>query len=342
MVSAMLDASVIVCTHNPRPDYFVRVLEGLRYQTLPFHRWELLIVDNASLVPLALRWDISWHPSARHILESELGIASARRRGIQEASADLIIFVDDDNVLDKTYLAEGIKIGQEWPRLGAWGSGSILGELEADLPDSLKKYRSWLPLREVKAPRWSNVASYRKADASEDVIPMGAGLCVRTEIAVAYRQFCNQSSLQIVSRQGEGLQGGEDIELAFVCCSRGFGLGVFPELKMTYLIAKHRLTEDYFVRFAEAEYLTEFLLDYKWRRITPQSPLGIRTLLSVLRTIFLYRGVDRRLRLAWVRALIKARRIIEMELRMGKVQGNDPAEHELETPSPNGPFGMSI
>ena len=100
--STMLDASVIICTHNPRSDYFARVLDGLRNQTLPLDKWELLIVDNASRVPLASNWDISWHPATRHILESRLGLAPARRRGIQEASADLIIFVDDDNVLDET------------------------------------------------------------------------------------------------------------------------------------------------------------------------------------------------------------------------------------------------
>jgi glycosyltransferase involved in cell wall biosynthesis len=38
---------------------------------------------------------------ARHILEPEFGVAYARRLGIQEASADLIVFDDDDNVLDK-------------------------------------------------------------------------------------------------------------------------------------------------------------------------------------------------------------------------------------------------
>src|ERR1700751_3455833 len=102
--NTMLDASVIICAHNPRADYFTRVLDGLRNQTLPLHKWELLIVDNASRVPLASICDISWPPPARHILERELGVAYARRRGFQEASADLIIFVDDDNVLDENYL----------------------------------------------------------------------------------------------------------------------------------------------------------------------------------------------------------------------------------------------
>jgi hypothetical protein len=308
--STMLDASVIICTHNPRSDYFARVLDGLRNQTLPLHKWELLIVDNASRLPLASSWDISWHPAARHILERELGLSYARQRGIREASADLIIFVDDDNVLDETYLAEAMKIKQEWPSLGAWGSGSIAGELEVALPESLRKHRSWLPLREVTAPRWSA--------SREDVIPLnvyGAGLCVRKEVAIAYRQFYNQSSLQITDRQGDSLSGFGDTEILFVCCSHGLGIGIFPELKLSHLISQHRLSEDYFVRFVEGTCLSFCLLQYKWQHIIPQSPFSIKTLLSGLKTILLYRGVDREIRFAWLRALAKAKGIIEADLR---------------------------
>jgi glycosyltransferase involved in cell wall biosynthesis len=306
--SSMPDASVIICTHNPRADYLVRVLDGLRNQTLSLHKWELLIVDNASRLPLASSWDISWHPTARHLLEIELGLSFARRRGIREASADLIIFVDDDNVLDETYFAEAIKIKQERPSLGVWGSGSIRGDLEVELPESLQKHRSWLPLRQVAAPRWSNLASYEDA-------PIGAGLCVRKKVAMAYTEFCDQSSIHITGRQGDSLFSGEDVEISYVCCSLGLGVGIFPELKLTHLIPQHRLSEDYFVRFVEGTCFSGFLLDYKWRHIIPQSPFSIKTLLSVLKAILLYRGVDREMRFAWVRALAKVKRIIETDFR---------------------------
>jgi glycosyltransferase involved in cell wall biosynthesis len=316
--STMLDASVIICTHNPRSDYFARVLDGLRNQTLPLRKWELLIVDNASRVPLASSWDISWHPLARHILESELGLSPARRRGIQEASADLIIFVDDDNVLDETYLAEAIKIEQKWPRLGVWGSGCIRGDLEVELPESLRKHRSWLPVLEVTAPRWSA--------SCKDPMPwcrgqvFGAGLCVRKKVAMAYTQFCDQSSIHITDRQGDSLFSGGDIEISWVCCSHGFDIGIFPELKLTHLIPQRRCSEEYFVRFMEESCFSDFLLDYKWRHIVPQSPFSAKTLLSVLKTILLYRGVDREMRFAWVRALAKAKRIIETDLRKNNSQ----------------------
>jgi glycosyltransferase involved in cell wall biosynthesis len=309
----MLDASVIICTHNPRSDYFARVLAGLRDQTLPLEKWELLIVDNASRLPLASTWDISWHPRARHILESELGLSWARRRGIQEASADLIIFVDDDNVLDQTYLTEAIKIQQEWPSLGVWGSGSIRGDFEVEPPESLRELQPWLALRELPTPRWSDAYC-------EDAIPWGAGLCVRKEIATTYSQFCDRSPVQITGRQGSSLLCADDREISFVCCSYGLGIGIFPELELTHLIPQHRVSRDYFLGLVEGTYVSNFLLDYKWRHIMPQSPFSLKTLLTVLKTFLLYRGLDREKRLAWVRALTKAKKIIETDLRKNNIQ----------------------
>jgi hypothetical protein len=43
-----LVVSVVVPTHNPRPDYLERVLEALRGQMLDQSAWELVVVDNNS------------------------------------------------------------------------------------------------------------------------------------------------------------------------------------------------------------------------------------------------------------------------------------------------------
>lgn len=332
--NTMLDASVIICTHNPRSDYFARVLNGLRNQTHSLDKWELLIVDNASRVPLASTWDISWHPCGRHILESELGVSWARQRGMREASADLIIFVDDDNVLDQTYLARAIKIKQDWPSLGAWGSGCIRGEFEVEPPENL---RSWLPVREITAPRWSNLAGlYLFGESRDEAIPWGAGLCVRREVAIAYREFCIRSSLQITSRLGGSLPGCEveDTEITFVCCSLGLGVGIFPEIKMIHLIPKRRVSEEYLARFAEGTCLSNLLLFYKWKHVIPQSTYSIRTLLAALKIVLFYRGVDRKVHFAWLRALARANRIIKEDLRKNDCQiqiiAQAPSKAEVE------------
>jgi len=103
-----MEISVIICAHDPGPRYLRRVLEALRAQTLPMEDWELLLVDTRPRSPLAAVWDLSWHPRARHVQEGELGIAAARRAGLRSAAADLIVFVDDDNVLAPDYLETGL------------------------------------------------------------------------------------------------------------------------------------------------------------------------------------------------------------------------------------------
>jgi hypothetical protein len=305
----VLQASVIICAHNPRPDYFARVLASLRDQTLPLDNWELLIIDNASEKPLAPDWHISWHPTAHHILESELGVAMARRRGVREARADLIIYVDDDNVLDKTYLTHAISIGRDWPLLGAWGSRCIQADFEVKPSDSVIKFLPLLALRETASPQWSNVASCWQA------MPWGAGLCVRKAVGLAYCQSYERSSIQITGRAGSSALSGEDKEIALVCSTQGSGFGIFPDLKITHLIPRHRVSEDYIVRLVEGTRFSDLLLDYKWLKITPASPRCLRVLLSVLKTLLLHSGIDRRARFASVRALAKAKKIIDADLK---------------------------
>jgi hypothetical protein len=84
---------------------------------------------------------------------------------------------------------------------------------------------------------------------------------------------------------------------------------------MTHLIPQRRVAKDYIVRFAEGTAISNNLLRYKWQYIIPKSPFSIKNLLSVLKTILLYRGADRDIRFALVRALVKAKKIIERDLR---------------------------
>jgi hypothetical protein len=148
---------------------------------------------------------------------------------------------------------------------------------------------------------------------------------------MVYSKFCDQSPIYITDRQGDSLFSGGDVEISYVCCRHGLGIGIFPELKLTHLIPRRRLSEDYFVRLAEGTCFSGFLLDYKWRHIVPQSPCNIKTILSILKTILLYRGVDREMRFAWVRALAKANRIIKKDLRKNNGQIYDIAAHVPST-----------
>jgi glycosyltransferase involved in cell wall biosynthesis len=301
----MVDVSVIVCSHNPRPDYLRRVLEALRNQTLPKAQWELLLVDNASKEPLASTWDISWHPNALQIREDELGLAIARLRGMQESSADLLVFVDDDNVLDPSYFSEALRISRDWPLLGVWGSGCIDPEFELRPPEYLKDVcLGLLALRNIKTPCWSNVSS------CSETVPWGAGICVRSNITLAYRRNYEESAIRIVGRRGTELTGYEDVEICYAACRLGFGMGIFPQLRLTHLIPKERVTEDFLLRMQEGLDTTYWLMRYKWHGDSPRSLYSASGLLSALKNILTTRGIHRRRQFARLRALIKARNII--------------------------------
>jgi glycosyltransferase involved in cell wall biosynthesis len=303
-----VELSVIICTHNPRKSYFSRVLEALRIQTLDKEQWELLVIDNASTEPLEQCWDLSWHPHARHVREDQLGLDAARQRGMREFSTDLVVFVDDDNVLAPDYLAQVIKIKREWPFLGVWGSGRIAPEFESEPQKHHADFLPILVVRDIRAPRWSN--TFPAASLFTEVTPFGAGQCIRADVAKAYCEAAYQSNIRITGRHGNVLLAGEDVEVCFVACKLGRGMGIFPELQITHLIRKERTTDGYFLRIGEFTVASQFLLQYKWQGIMPQNPFSLRGMVSAVRQAIIKRGFRRRMHFAGVRGAIRARSII--------------------------------
>jgi len=255
--------SVIICTHNPRPEYFSRTLEALRSQTVPFTYWEeLLIVDNGSDEPLDPRIDLSWHPGGRHIREKELGITPARLRGIGEAKGDLLIFVDDDNVLRRDYLETASRISVTHPHLGAFG-GSIEAEFEVEPDSRLEALLPALAIRRVKEAKWANFGM--------ESVPYGAGLCIRSKVAQTYA--AKTRSLEIrryLGRRGSNLMAGEDLDMAMTSYDFGMGVGLFGELVVTHLIGERRLSPQYLHRILVGGVYSSHIVTYLYTGIAPQ------------------------------------------------------------------------
>lgn len=249
------DISVITCSHNPRPEYINQVLDALKAQTLDRTQWEFLLIDNASREPLSPRIDLSWHPNARHIKEEQLGLTHARLRGIRESTGDVLLFVDDDNVLDADFLEHARKVGEEWPRLGVWGGQSRPG-FETPPPDWTREYWSRLVIREFDSDRWSNQQSHA------DSMPCGAGMCVRRPVAQYYLGLHESGKRNVLmDRAGASLMSGGDSDMAMCACDVGLGMGLFASMKLTHLISEDRLTEDYLVRLLEGLAYSGVVLD---------------------------------------------------------------------------------
>jgi glycosyltransferase involved in cell wall biosynthesis len=250
-----LSLSVLICSHNPRKDYLERTLAALEKQSLDRSKWELLLIDNASETPLGGTFRLGWHPRGRHVREEQLGLTAARLRGIREASAPLLLFVDDDNLLDANYLEEALRIAESHPNLGSWGAGIISPEFEREPDEALRPYLPMLTLRNEPRVRWSNELKFNGS------IPFGAGLCCRLNVARHYAsETLNSPVRQSLGRRGKALTSSEDVDLALTGCTMGFGTGVFPSLKLVHLIPAGRLQEQYLLKLAEARIYSGIIL----------------------------------------------------------------------------------
>lgn len=235
--------SVVICAHNSRRDYLATTLEALASQSLPKSEWELILVDNASSEALE-SWDriSTFDLPLRVIREEKLGLVQARLTGIRNSKGKWIVFSDDDNVLDPQYLELAIKLAGSNPRLGCFGSGTIIGQFEVEPPADVEPYLPALALRQIKQPMLSSNYEWSRA-------PYGAGLVVRRDIAECYAAaVAVDEERLLLDRVGTGLLGCGDIDIAFTACDAGMTCGVFPELRLVHLIPNQRLDKKYLQR----------------------------------------------------------------------------------------------
>jgi glycosyltransferase involved in cell wall biosynthesis len=234
--------SVVICTHNPREAYLQRTVEALRHQTLSRNQWELLIVDNRSKQPLKDRLNLSWHPQARLVAEPELGLTMARLRGIKEARGELLIFVDDDNVLDQHYLSSVVEISASHKMLGVW-SGELLAEYECPPAPPFDSLAECLAVRTLSGDTWANHIHAK--------FPYGAGMCVRAQVAHEYASRIEADGRRRdLDRKGDKLFSGGDLDIARTAHALGLGTGTFKRLSLTHLIPSERTKPEYLFRLA--------------------------------------------------------------------------------------------
>ncbi|MBA3831432.1 MAG: glycosyltransferase family 2 protein [Chthoniobacterales bacterium] len=246
--------SVVTCSHNPRPDYLARALSALTAQTVNAAKWEFVLVDSASAEPLASTVDLSWHPRARCVREDESGLTRARLRGIAESTGDLLVFVDDDNVLDPDFLEQALRIYRERPDIGSW-SGATRPGFDAPAPSWTRRHFGNLVIREVPKDLWSNIPML------PETMPCGAGLCVRRSVAASYAALHTSGKRPFaLDRNGTSLLSGGDNDLAACACDIGLGVGIFGALKLTHLIPANRLQERYLLDLAENIALSTVIL----------------------------------------------------------------------------------
>ncbi len=255
----MSDVSVIICTHNPIEPLLERSLVALEQQTLNSSRWDLVVVDNGSTPPVAMRMNRPLPRNARCVSELKLGLTAARLRGISESSGSLIVFVDDDAVLSANYLEVALQLSRNHSFLGAFG-GSIVLEFDEPPEEWTRLHWPRLAERHVQKPVWSNF------NCNSSTTPWGVGMCLRRSVAEAYVRLVSDDPLRIrLDRSGVSLVSGGDEDMARTAHTLGLATGLFPELSLTHLIPNFRLKLDYLLRLVEGQSYSGIILNHIYK-----------------------------------------------------------------------------
>lgn len=240
--------SVVLCTHNPRADFLGRTLGALRRQSLPPAQWELVLIDNASTPRVEGRADLHGFASARIVVEPRLGLTPARLRGIAESRGTATVFVDDDNVLESTYLTEAALLLSQEPEVGVAG-GRVLPSLEQPAPPWTQPFLGNLAIADhgpspLRSGTWLGPVRHYPSFA-----PVGAGLVARREVLKAYAaSVASDPTRQTLDRRGDNLASGGDNDIVMTALACGWRAAYEPSLRLEHIIPPSRLTRGYLAR----------------------------------------------------------------------------------------------
>jgi glycosyltransferase involved in cell wall biosynthesis len=122
--------SVIIPVHNDRARLQI-CLQALYYQTYPYHRYEVIVVDNNSTEDILLI--VQPFPNVQYTTEAKPGNNAARNRGLSITRGEFIAFTDADCIPDREWLAEGVRSLLAHPEAGIIG-GQIQFFCQGDRP----------------------------------------------------------------------------------------------------------------------------------------------------------------------------------------------------------------
>jgi glycosyltransferase involved in cell wall biosynthesis len=279
--------SVIICCHNSAKN-LPCTIEALAKQNLTnSFRWEIIVVDNNSTDNTRHVAISEWSKynitdiSFQVVEEKSPGLSAAREKGFQVSSYEFCLFCDDDNWLNRNYVASVFELMKNDPTVGVLGG---MGEAVCE-----ETPPSWFD--DLK----SGYAIGKQAESSGDVTDRGyvygAGATFRKSVYLALRKKGFQPLLS--DRKGKVLSSGGDKELCYAYVLLGFRIYYSSQLQFEHFIASHKLSKDYatkmFIGFAAAQPVLN-LYEYAIKGSqTGKSSIGLRLMWikDMLYTLFL-------------------------------------------------------
>lgn len=230
--------TVIICTYN-RAKYIGPLLENIAANDMSKAEYEILLVDNNCTDNTREICDTfaSNHPDVNfcYVVETEQGLSAARNKGIKEAKGDIIVYIDDDALVDTWYLRTIVEYMSVHPEIDAVG-GPIV------------------PLYETEEPQWMTcytkelLCGYLYFGDKErtfpgDRYPGGGNAAYRANVFEKVGLFNTD-----LGRKGDSLMGAEEKDIFDKMSSQRMRFMYLPKMILHHIIPQKKLEKDYFDR----------------------------------------------------------------------------------------------
>ena len=230
--------TLIICTYN-REKYIGPLLESIAKNDYPTSDYELVLVDNNctdNTNGVCEQFAVE-HPeiTLRYVVETEQGLSAARNKGIEEAKGDIIIYVDDDALVDTDYIRIYAEHFSAHPETMAAG-GPIEPLYETEEPKWMSPYTKAL------LTAWMNYGDQVR-EYPNGRYPGGGNAAYRKVVFDKVGLFNTE-----LGRKGSALLASEEKDIFDKMKAQGMQVLYLPTPVLHHIIPQAKLEEDYFNR----------------------------------------------------------------------------------------------
>jgi glycosyltransferase involved in cell wall biosynthesis len=231
--------SIIICTYN-REKYIYNILQSLAQNDLSSDLFEIVLINNNCTDQtkekcIAFQKEYP-HINFRYFIETKQGLSYARNRGIREAKGDLLIYVDDDALVNKEFLSSYFELFNKEPNV--WAAGGPI-----------------IPIYETEPPKWMSfftqemITGYlyqgEKIGKFKRRYPGGGNAAYRKEV------FDKTGCFNVeLGRKKDNLAGAEEKDIFDKMNTLGMKFLYHPKAILYHIIPEIKTTNHYFNRLS--------------------------------------------------------------------------------------------
>ncbi len=230
--------TAIICTYN-RAKYTGALLESIAANDLDKSQYEILLVDNncTDNTRAVCEAFATAHTDVqfRYVVEYEQGLSAARNKGIKEAKGDIIVYIDDDALVDIGYLrtyADWFAFHSDTMACG----GPVEPLYETQEPEWFTPYTKAL------LTAWCNYGS-KPREYPKGCYPSGGNAAFRIKVFEQVGLFNTA-----LGRKGNSLMASEEKDIFDKMHALGMQIKYLPGPVLHHIIPQAKLEQDYFDR----------------------------------------------------------------------------------------------